>query len=252
MYDSRLCQHFEACIKASNGSLRFENDRLIVNNKNSIDYQKMRSACPARALSVAGELKTVDEIIFEIEKDLPFYNSSNGGITLTGGEPLAQGDYLLKLVKSLKEKNIDVAIETSLHIPWKRISPYIDFVDCWLVDLKHVDENKFKSVVGGNAKLVMQNFKKLDSTNAKLIVRVPVIPDFNHTNDEMKNIIDFAASLHTVKEIHFIPYHMLGKGKYELLGIDYKYKNISPLPDNALDFAINYAKEQKLKYKIGG
>lgn len=252
MYDRRLCNHFEACIKASNGALHFENDRLAVDKRNTIDFQTLRSSCPSRALTVAGERKSVDEVILEIEKDLPFYNNSNGGITLTGGEPLMQGDYLLKLVKSLKAKSIDIAMETSLHVPWKSISPFVGYIDCWLADIKHIDEKKFKSVIGGNAKLVMQNLQKLDKIHANAIVRIPIIPEFNHKDEELKIIIDFVASLHSVKEIHFIPYHVFGKAKYALLGIDYTCEKLNPLPSNALDFATHYAKEKKLKYKIGG
>ena len=217
-----------------------------------VDVEILKEVCPAKALSVAGERKTIDEIVEAVEKDLPFYSQSDGGVTLTGGEPFAQNLNLLSLVKELKARGIDIAVETSLHMPWMRIEPYVELIDQWLVDLKHVDTDKFKKFTGGTAELVMSNFRKLDAANVNMIVRVPVIPGFNHTHSEMQHIINFAASLQTVREIHFMPYHTLGKGKYDLMGIDYRYDNYESLKPHELEDIIKYTKLKNLKFKIGG
>ena len=239
-------------MKASKGELYFENDRLMINQDLKSDIEKLRDICPAKALTVAGENKSIDDILKAIEKDMPFYSNSNGGVTLTGGEPFAQNGYLLDLVEELKAKDIDIAVETSLHMPWERIKPYVGLIDCWLVDLKHVDSDKFKKYTGGSAELVMANFHKLDASNANMIVRIPVIPGFNHTFSEMQQIIDFADNLQSVSEVHFILYHALGEGKYQLMGLDYQYKNHKPLHSMEMEDIIEYSKSKGLQVKIGG
>ena len=252
LFDKRLCQRFEECVKASKGELFFEQDQLVINQDVITDIERLRDICPAKALTVAGERKTIDNILEAIEKDLPFYSQSNGGVTLTGGEPFAQDWNLLDLIHELKAKEIDIAVETSLHMPWGRIKPYVKLIDCWLADLKHVDSDKFKKYTGGSAELVMSNFRRLDASNANIIVRVPVIPGFNHTLSEMQQIIDFAASLQSVSEVHFILYHALGEGKYDLMGLDYQYKNGQSLQPQELDDITKYTKSKGLQTKIGG
>ncbi len=252
LYDQRLCKGFQECVKASNGALHYDKGQLFIDHHSITDVEKLRDSCPAKALSVAGETKTVEQILKAIEKDLPFYTHSNGGVTLTGGEPFAQNWYLLDLVKELKTKGIDIAVETSLHMPWNRIEPYVELIDCWLADLKHVDAKKFKKNTGGSASLVMDNFRKLDALNANIIVRIPLIPGFNHRLPEMKRIIDFAAALQSVNEIHFMPYHAFGKGKYKLMGLDYTYINNTQLLPEEMENITNYTKSKGLAFKIGG
>ncbi len=252
LYDQRLCQGFQECVKASNGELQYDREKLIIDHNAITDVEKLRAICPAKALSVAGEAKTVEQILEAIKKDLPFYTHSNGGVTLTGGEPFAQNGYLLDLVKELKAKGIDIAVETSLHMPWDRIEPYVNLIDCWLADLKHVDIKKFKKYTGGSVDLVMDNLHKLDALNANVIVRIPVIPGFNHTLPEMKRIIDFAATLQSVNELHFMPYHAFGEGKYSLMGLDYTYATNTQLLSEEIENITNYTKSKGLDFKIGG
>lgn len=251
LYDQRLCQGFKECVKASNGQLHYDQGQLIIDHRAIRDVEKLRNSCPAKALSVAGEAKTIEQILETIEKDLPFYTQSNGGVTLTGGEPFAQNWYLLDLVKELKTKGIDIAVETSLHMPWNRIEPYVELIDCWLADLKHVDAKKFNSYTGGSAALVMDNLHKLDALHANMIVRIPVIPGFNHTLPEMEQIIDFAATLQSVKELHFMPYHAFGEGKYKLMGLKYTHVNNTQLPGE-MENITHYTKSKGLAFKIGG
>lgn len=252
LYDQRLCQGFQECVNASNGELHYNQDHLVIDHNEITDVERLRNICPAKALSVAGEKNTTEQILKAIEKDLPFYTHSKGGVTLTGGEPFTQNWYLLDLVKELKAKGIDIAAETSLHMPWNRIEPYVNLIDCWLADLKHVDDEKFKKYTGGSAALVMDNLRKLDGLNANVIIRIPVIPGFNHTLSEMTRILDFVSSLETVCEVHFIPYHAFGEGKYKLLGMEYPYKNETTLPPGEMENITNYAMSKGLAFKIGG
>ena len=119
---------------------------------------------------------SVDEIISEIGKDIPFYEMSGGGVTLSGGEPFSQDPDLKELLYEIKAKGIHVSVETSLHVPWETLEEYIDLVDVFLADLKHLDNEKFAKFTGGNAGLVTANFIKLDKSGKHIVVRIPVIP----------------------------------------------------------------------------
>jgi len=252
LFDKKQCNRFEECIKVSKGGLYFEKDQLMVRKHSGLNLMFLKSVCPSNALSIAGELKSVDQLLHEVEKDLPFYENSDGGVTLTGGEPLFQNSEMLKLVKALKERHINIAIETSLNVAWAKIRPLIDFVDYWLADLKHINPQKFKSFTGGNTKLVMKNFKKLDKANTQIIVRIPVVPGFNSTNEELQSMIDFVTTLRTVKEVHFMPYHTYGGSKYNLMNIENTYSNYKSMASEELHDIVHYTNEQGLKTKIGG
>ncbi len=252
MFDKQICMKFGECIKLSKGSLSFKNGYPEIRGNKDIDFKVLGSSCPVKALKVAGDMKSIEALISEIEKDLPFYRNSNGGVTLTGGEPLIQGPYLLDFLRELKKKSIDVSMETTLHVPWKIIKPYLDLIDCWLVDIKHIDSLKFKTFTGGVLKMVMKNLQFLDRSKVKIIARIPVIPDFNDDMAELQAIVDFVVTFDSISEIHFLPFHNYGKSKYTLMNMDYSYKNYSAIPEGALDEITDYAKKKSLKVKIGG
>jgi pyruvate formate lyase activating enzyme len=204
-----------------------------------------------KAMTVSGEQKTVSELMIEIEKDILFYRE-DGGVTLSGGEPLALGEELVLLLLELKKRSINVNMETSLHVNWEKVERCIGLVDTFLVDLKHTDRDKFKTFTNGDSELVMSNLKKLNDSEANIIVRIPVIPGFNHSEKEMKQMIQFVTTLYKVTEIHFLPYHTFGSEKYKLLGMEYLYGDKKQVQDSELGPYIEYAQLKKFKTKIGG
>jgi len=250
MFDERLCHSFGDCIKAESGQILHENNRLVIDRDLISDTAIYRNICPSKALVVAGQEMSVMEILAEIEKDVPFYLTSKGGVTLTGGEPLSQGPELKDLIVELNKMGIHVSAETSLHLPWEIIENYVNTVDMFLADLKHMDSDKFTKYTGGNAKLILNNFRKLDETGRKFTVRVPVIPEFNFSVPELSAIIDFVSLLKNTNEISFIPFHPLAKEKYIMLGLDYKYANYHKIEkDELLPFA-KYAENKGIIAKI--
>jgi pyruvate formate lyase activating enzyme len=250
MFDERSCLQFGDCINAGSGQIFFENGKLVINRDLIPDINVYRNICPANALIVAGQEKSVSQILQEIEKDIPFYNTSDGGVTLTGGEPVSQGAELKELITELKMRGIHVSVETSLHLPWEVFENYIDLIDVFLADLKHVDAEKFTRFTGGDAYLVLNNFKKMDETGRKFIVRVPVIPGFNYSSVELFAIIDFAAGLNNAVEINFIPYHALAKEKYLMLGKDYVFGSQNNIEKSELQPFVEYAEQKGLVAKI--
>jgi pyruvate formate lyase activating enzyme len=173
-------------------------------------------------------------------------------VTLSGGEPLAQGEELDELLAELKARNISVNIETSLHVSWQNVERCIGLADTFLVDLKHTDKDKFYAYTGGDSGLVLENLEMLSRKNAHVIIRVPVIPLFNHSEPEMEQIIDYVSTLDNIREIDFLPYHTFGLGKYKMLDLDYLFESKQQVQDSELTEYIKYAGSKGFQVKTGG
>jgi len=213
--------------------------------------EKLVGVCASKALTISGESLSVDELMAEIEKDLPFYRE-DGGVTLSGGEPLAQGEDLVLLLQRLYKQRISTNVETSLHVKWKMVERTIGLLRTYLVDLKHTDQVKFRKYVSGDARLVMENLEKLAYFGAHVVVRVPVIPGFNHSEGEIQRMVDFVSTIKGIREIHFLPYHTFGVEKYKMLGMDYLLDSTLQLKEEELRPYIQYAQSQGFKTKTGG
>ncbi len=252
MYEKVKCISCMECINASkNGEVVLKNNSISIDSSKKIESAKYRDLCPARALSVVGEAKSVDEIMTEVLKDKAFYDQSGGGVTISGGEPFAQPELLSELLKALKNNDISVFIETCLHVDWHKIETNLDKIDCILADLKHTNADKYKKFTGGNVNLPLDNFKKLSKANVKVRFRIPIIPGFNDSIEEMTDILNFAASLGTIKDVDLIPYHRFGKGKYESLFREFNFKEeVTEIPQEKLNAFLKLCDERNLNGEI--
>ncbi len=252
MYDLRKCKNFRDCIEISKSAITLDEGNLSIDRSKINNMEGLRDSCAARAMTVVGEDLSSHDLLAEIEKDIPFYQQSGGGVTLSGGEPLSQNGSISLLLDELKKNEIHISVETTLHVTWRQIERCLGKVNCFLVDLKHTDRFKFKEFTDGDLDLIMTNLVKLDKQGQNIIIRIPVIPGFNHTPEEMTGIIDLAASLQSVNEVHFIPYHTLGSEKYRMLGMDYPYSNHKGIADGEIKPYLELATLKGLNAKIGG
>lgn len=181
-------------------------------------------ACPTEALTVCGEQKEAEDIIGTVLRDRMFYEESGGGMTLSGGEPLAQFDFSLELLKRAKEKGLHTAVETCGYST-KDLSPLCGVVDLWLFDIKLLNEEKHRTYTGVSNELILKNLRLLDSLGAKTVLRCPVIPDVNFDEEHFALLAELASSLNHVTAIHLEPYHPLGISKAEQLGVTQSYAN---------------------------
>ena len=252
MYDLERCLDFADCRKILPGAITPLNDHGIqIERKRIVHPELLRHTCASGALKVTGESLSVEEILSEVAKDIPFYKNE-GGVTLSGGEPLSQGTELIALLEAFRDLKISVYVETSLHVPWEKVARCHGLVDTFLVDLKHVDPVKFRSHVQGEANLVMQNLVRLIQQGEQVILRIPVIPDFNHSTSEMEMMLDWAATLKGVEEVHLLPYHTFGKKKYQMLGREYLYEEVPAVDETELLPYLDNARLKGFKAKIGG
>jgi pyruvate formate lyase activating enzyme len=252
MYDLDRCMDFGDCIIAGAGAISPLSGHGIELNRSMITRpETLRRVCVSRALTLSGESKSAEQLIDEVMKDQPFYRNG-GGVTLSGGEPLAHREVLDSLLQQLNQRGINVNVETSLHVGWPLIQRCLGQVHTFLVDLKHTDHEKFSLFTGGDAGLVLNNLKQLVDFGAPVIIRIPVIPGFNHSRQEMELILDFAATLKGVREVHFLPYHTLGTKKYRMLGRDYAHQGYQTVHETELLPYLAYARNLGFTTNIGG
>lgn len=195
----------------------------------SYDIEKMMVNGRAKTI---GKDVTVEEVMHTVEKDRDYYRRSGGGLTLSGGESLCQPKFAKALLQVAKSKGISTAMESMGCAPYEVIESILPYLDTYLMDIKHTDPNKHKEFTGRSNELMLENARKIaQSGQTKLVIRVPVIPGFNDTVDEIRSIAQFADKLPGVEKIHLLPYHRLGQDKYEGLGRTYLMDGILP-PEN--------------------
>ncbi|MDO5479461.1 MAG: glycyl-radical enzyme activating protein [Clostridia bacterium] len=190
------------------------------------------SRCNADALLYTGEEMDADKVLDEVFKDILFYRKT-GGMTLSGGEPLMQYDFSLKLLKGAKEKGVHTAVETSGYYPGK-LYEIAKYTDLWLYDVKIFDESEHIKYTGVSNKLIMENLKYLNATGSEIILRCPIIPGINLTDEHFEKIVELSASVSSVKKVQFMPYHPLGTEKMKSLGREQKYENCEFLSRDAI------------------
>lgn len=252
LYDERNCKHFGDCVLTRPEAIsQQKGNKLIIKRELIQEPQSLRDICAAKALTISGEELSVDELLAEVRKDLPFYHE-DGGLTLSGGEPLAQGGELIQFLQRIREERISCTVETSLHVKWELVERTIGLVKTYLVDLKHIDPLKFKQFTQGDAELVLENLERLVYFGTHVVVRIPVIPGFNHSEKEIRNMVDRVSSIQGIKEIHFLPYHTFGVEKYKMLGMEYKFNNSVQLREEELLPYVQYAESKGFKTLIGG
>lgn len=204
---------------------------------------------------IMGQDVTVADVMDVVRQDSFYYTRSGGGMTLSGGESLLQPEFAIGLLRACHDMGINTAIETTAIAKWEVIEQYLPHLDYVLLDIKHMDSGKHKEFTTQPNERILENAKKIaESGMVDLTIRVPVIPTFNNTPEEIREIARFAASLKGVKRLHLLPYHRLGQGKYEGLGREYQMKDIEPMTNEYMNRLLEAAKRAAptLHIQIGG
>ena len=187
------------------------------------------AVCPNDALVMKGRSIRIGELIEILKKDRSTFRHSGGGITLSGGDPLMQSYFAGELLKACKAQGWNTAIETEGCAETETYLNLVPYIDHILMDIKHMDQEKHKEFTGRANGLMLENARRVALYGkTRLVIRVPVIPTFNDSVEEIQAIARFAASLPGVNKIHLLPYHRLGQDKYEGLGRPYLMEGILP------------------------
>ena len=194
-------------------------------------------ACPNESLRLAGKLMTAEEVLSEVVKDQPFFESSGGGMTLSGGEPLMQGEFAISLAKLAKERGLHVCIETSGFCNHETMKSIAQYVDLFLFDYKHSSPEAHKRYTGVENKIILENLEFLETLEKPVILRCPIIPDCNDTKEHYGAIAALANRMKNIIEIHIEPYHPFGVSKYTALGLTAMYNSQEMMPKDASEQA---------------
>ena len=224
-----------------------EGKGIIWNDQIPIDEEraaKVKRCCPSEALHVIGERKSVAEILDEVEKDRAFYKTSKGGLTLSGGEPLMQPEFSLELLKEARKRRIHTCMESSGLSSWEKLAPILENLDYLIMDLKCFSEEKHKEQTGVGNRIILENLKKAREIFPELpiLVRTPVIPGFNDSEEEIAQILAFLETLNC--EYELLKYHRLGLPKYESLHRSYPMGE-AELPEGSFERIKSFVRERR-------
>jgi len=173
--------------------------------------------CPTEALEIIGRELSVEDIMEEIEKDRVFYEESAGGVTFSGGEPLAQLEFLNSVLDKCKKKGLHTVLDTCGYVPYDDLEEIAKKINLFLYDFKLIDDKKHQEAIGVSNKLIIENLKKLSEMGSKIVVRIPIIEGVNDADENITRTAKFIASLPGIKEISLLPYHKGGRQKYARL-----------------------------------
>jgi len=227
-----------------------------------IDYGRCTScfqcvrACRTEGLVRWGTIVSLDAVMKEVERDKPFFKNSGGGVTLTGGEPMAQWEFVKAIFERCKTGQVDDPIGTALDTcgfaPWEDFEKVLPFTDLILLDIKIMDSEAHRDYTGAGNELILENARRMAFGKVKMRVRVPVIPGRNDSMENMKETARFVESLgDSVLGVDLLPYHPFSGSKYRAFGFDYPFEG-EGYNDELLEPVINIFLDHVGEVTVGG
>ena len=204
---------------------KFVDGKHIYDRENCVRCGKCTEKCNFDALEAFGREASVEEVIKEVLRDKTFYKTSGGGVTFSGGEPFYQPEFLLQMLKAAKAEGLHTCIETCGFTASSALEAALPYVDLFLIDYKESNSDRHKKLTGVPLEPIINNLKLIDERGAKTVLRCPIIPGVNLSDEHLDGIAKTAVSLKNLTEVNVMAYHTLGNGKYTALDMH------NPLPD---------------------
>ena len=214
----------KVCPELNKGTLVAEGNHISGINRNvCLGCLKCADACPSNALMVWGKSLTVESVMKTILSDSEFYEKSGGGVTISGGEPLVQWGFTFELLKECRKNNIHTCLESSLHVRPEILEQSYPVTDMIFTDIKHMNSEKHREYSGVGNELILNNITKTVEANKQLIIRIPVIPGHNNSEENIKATARFISDRlgNRVTQVQLLPFRQLGVEKYGSLGMHY-------------------------------
>jgi len=190
--------------------------------------------CPANGRSVCGSEMSVEEVVDEVVRDRVFYEQSGGGVTFSGGEPLAQIDFLAEGLGACRAQGLHTVVDTSGAAPWAHFERILSTTDLFLYDLKLMDDAAHRWYTGSSNRQILDNLERLSAATDNLWIRLPVIPTINDDEANMRRTLAFLQTIR-FRQLNLLPYHELGRGKAVQLGRTYRLEGVKAPDDEAME-----------------
>jgi pyruvate formate lyase activating enzyme len=205
-------------------------------------------------METVGRLYEVKDILAILEKERVFIDKSRGGVTFSGGEPLIQSDFLQMALKECKVNGFHTAVDTSGHFSSEKLIMIIPYTDLFLFDLKHLDSKIHKEFTGVSNSIILKNYMQIIKSECEMIVRIPVIPGFNDSDEHLSRLRKFIFDNKTekIKLINLLPYHKIGDSKYKKFSIPNKMEGVMPPSVQRMKELKEFFSGGGIRVKIGG
>lgn len=237
---SSVCIHCKVCVSVCRaGALSEDGGKIKIDRTRCTGCGSCVKMCPTGSMFFYGGEKTVDEVFDEVSRDAGYYEKSGGGVSVSGGECMTQPEFVSQLLRRCKQAGFHTVLDTCGYFTEQALRMVWDYVDLVLFDIKLIDPLKHKKYTGVENTQIKENLKRMLDREMSVVIRVPVIPGVNDSEEDLGATGRFVASLDSSLHIDLLPYHRFGERKYEMLGMEYALKDISA-PDDA-------AKESYLK-----
>lgn len=240
-YETR-CERCGLCIEACPDGVRSLDPDALLSNDGCAVCGTCVQICPGQGLEIKGKWVTAGSIAADAERLLPFFRRSNGGITLTGGEPMYQADFAYAVAALCKARGIHVAMETTGFTSWKKLERLTSVVDLFLFDIKRACDHEHRELTGVSNHPILSNLKRLTGSGVSVIVRVPVIPGYNGSPEQIKQIAKVSLNCGAIS-ICLLPFNPAAAGKYSWLNRSYPLEGIKRQTDAEMVALENVARE---------
>jgi pyruvate formate lyase activating enzyme len=228
------CISCAACIShCPHGALTFDAGEMRYIKTECTNCMNCLPFCYPEALRVIGREITPEQALAEVEEDFPYFEKSNGGVTISGGEPLMQWEFVKETLKGFKRRGIHTAIETNLNVSWAVIEKVLPWVDLVMADIKIMDSRKHVEWTGSTNTRILKNILNLDKSSISYCLRTPVVPGVNDNDEAIGVLAEFVSTLSNIERYELLPFHPLADSKYQNLGIRNPFENKNSInPDD--------------------
>ncbi|HSP48132.1 MAG TPA: glycyl-radical enzyme activating protein [Clostridiaceae bacterium] len=250
-YNQKTCIGCRHCIAACPlGVLTYE-EGVRIDRETCDQCGKCVDVCPTGSLNLVGEEMTAEAVLTEVLKDEAFYASSGGGLTITGGEVLMNAPFVLDLLRRAKAECIDTCIETTGYGKLTDLIGIAEYADTVYYDIKHIDDGRHRELTGVGNRVILENLEVLSKLHGQIVIRMPILSGINSDVASVKEAAEFVFGL-GIREVHLLPYHALGKGKYTQLGRPYSLLMLKPPGEEEMEELRMLVEACGLKVTIGG
>jgi pyruvate formate lyase activating enzyme len=245
------------CIGCDECAKACPKDAIVLEKESRVDRElcdrcgKCTEVCYAEALTIIGKEYDVRSLLDVVERDRPFYEQSGGGVTVSGGEPTVQFEFLLDFLKASKQAGLNTVIETCGAFAWEKFEELLPYLDIIYFDLKAPGDDEHRRLTGVGNERILANARKVAELDKRVVFRIPMIPGMTATDENIAGLVTLLKDLGQ-EEVHLLPYHKMGESKLQRIDSTFEQLGIEPLSDEQLAEIKARFEAAGLKVSIGG